>query len=135
MLIIAKIPICKGNHFFSMNCMKPPVPEIFFVTLAGHVEKTATFAAGFGFLSSRKGMKRESGENPEQSRCCKPHSGMAENHCQVPKPDGKVAKTRGKSEDLPIRFLKAFEEKAEKRGCFPLFAFHFFFGASECGYN
>lgn len=24
-------------------------------------------------FSARKGMKRESGANPEQSRCCKPH--------------------------------------------------------------
>ena len=109
--------------------MKPPVPEIFFVSLAGHVEKTATFAAGFGFLSSGKGMKRESGENPEQSRCCKPHSGMAENHCQAPKPDGKVAKTRGKSEDLPILFFgKLSRKRLKKEGCSLLSAFHFFSG-------
>ena len=78
-------------------------------------------------FSARKGMKRESGANPEQSRCCKPHSGMAENHCQVPKPDGKVAKTRGKSEDLPIHFLKAFEEKAEKWTVFRRVLFSTFF--------
>lgn len=56
-------------------------------------------------------MKRESGENPEQSRCCKPIRGQAYfSHCLCG--DGK-APGPGKSEDLQNDFFSmAFEELA-----------------------
>lgn len=51
-------------------------------------------------------MKRESGENPEQSRCCKPIRGQAYfSHCLCR--DGK-APGPGKSEDLQNDFFNGF---------------------------
>ncbi len=56
-------------------------------------------------------IKWESGENPEQSRCCKPIKGQAHfSHCLCG--DGK-APGPGKSEDLQNDFFSmAFEELA-----------------------
>jgi len=97
-----------------MNRLSTPIPEIFFGYTAGHVGKTATFAAGFGFLYGGKELKG----NPVKIR---------NSHCQIPKSGGKAARTRGKSEDLPILlFWKAFEEKAEKRGALPAVCFSLF---------
>ena len=69
---------------------------------------------GLQLSHTREAIKRESGVNPEQSRCCKFHRYVASN---LLKATGRVfregARNRNKSEDLPckIRFT-AFEEKA-----------------------
>jgi hypothetical protein len=44
----------------------------------GEIKKVSTFVIGNGspeapFLEQAQAIKRESGENPEQSRCCEPH--------------------------------------------------------------
>jgi len=60
-------------------------------------------------------IKRESGENPEQSRCCKFHRIVQVSHCHC-FPTGRRL-TGNKSEDLPRpEVSKAFEEKAGNAG-------------------
>jgi hypothetical protein len=57
-------------------------------------------------------MKRESGANPEQTRCCKLRQIFLSNtHATVPTRNGKDAQKWSKSEDLPkFTWFRAFEE-------------------------
>ena len=78
----------------------------FFVILFGHFRFFPTFAKSCSETSvARERMKRESGESPEQSRCCEPHLYGLSLLTSPPLPnlrwEGKV--NRGKSEDLQDR--------------------------------
>lgn len=71
--------------------------EKFFSKKLVIVKKLHNFAAQYG---THRAFKRESGENPEQSRCGKFHKGTDNNnHCDTF--TGRCRKTRNESEDLP----------------------------------
>jgi len=58
-------------------------------------------------------IKRELGESPKQSRCCKFHYVFTSDPIATGISSGKAFVNRNKSEDLPCKtFIIAFEEKA-----------------------
>ena len=64
-------------------------------------KNSTTFATlWFHFLYSGKRIKRETGVNPVQSRCCKLHKRFEQHFCHWL--FGKAFKNGSKSEDLPI---------------------------------
>jgi hypothetical protein len=77
------------------------------------IQKKSTFAPALvrnNFFNCP--IKRESGENPEQTRYCKSYATFRQFIATVPPArDGKAARNGDKSGDLPAQnSLKAFEE-------------------------
>ena len=63
----------------------------------------------------RKMIKRESGENPEQSRCCLFHKSVMNTtscHWEASKPIGKAFIHGNESEDLPCNMFNSFRGRA-----------------------
>ena len=64
----------------------------------------------------RKMIKRESGENPEQSRCCMFHKSVMNTtscHWEASKPIGKAFIHGNESEDLPCNMFNSFRGRAK----------------------
>ena len=112
------VAVCRGCAFGMQMKFCTRVGEIFFAIL----EKVCTFASG---LVARKGVKRESGESPEQSRCCEFSSlpfnvlATAHRHRCVGRLKGKERVRRpAKSENIgPLSRKKCPVNRNQKAGC------------------
>lgn len=57
--------------------------RIFAASFGGAIDD-CTYCKAFGFCAAGRGIKRESGANPEQTRCCKlQQKAKAKSHCKI----------------------------------------------------
>ena len=116
-----------------MNRLSTPIPEIFFGYTAGHVGKTATFAAGFGFLYGGKELKGNPVKIRNSPAAVSPIAGRRKATARFQNlvgrpPEPGVSQKTCRS----FYFGKLSRKKLKKEGHSPLSVFHFFYRGFGC---